>query len=371
MTDLSVWTDDHRPTHNHRKRRKKRDRKGRVAVAVAVLIVVAMIVGATVLVRGVGAKLKDTFSSHAAADYTGSGTGKTQIEVRSGETVADIGRTLERADVIKSVQAFLLVANANQNASSVQPGFYAMRRKMSANRALETLLDPSARVQARVTVREGLRIDKLVPLLADKTDIPAADFREALRDPSQLGLPDYAKNQAEGFLFPATYDVAPGASALSVLRQMVARFKQAAADVGLEDSDLSPFQLVTLASLLEVEARKTSDYGKVSRVVRNRIAKNMHLQFDSTIHYAFRDDKRRLSKADLKVQSPYNTYTNPGLPVGPIDSPGEATLKAAAHPTPGPWIYFVTTNLQTGLTKFTDKYSQFLAFKAELKANNP
>ncbi len=371
MTDLSVWTDDHRPTRHHRRRRKRRDRKGLVAVAIAVLIVAAMIVGAAMLVRGVGAKLKDTFGSHAAPDYTGAGTGTVQVEVQSGETVADIGRTLERQDVIKSVQAFLLVANANQDSSSVQPGFYAMRHKMSASRALDTLLDPSSRVLARVTVREGLRIDKLVPLLADKTDIPAADFRKALRDPAQLGLPDYAKNNAEGFLFPATYDVQPGASAVSVLRQMVTRYKQAAADVGLEDSDLSPYELVTLASLLEVEARKTSDYGKVSRVVRNRIAKGMPLQFDSTIHYAFRDDKRRLSTADTKVRSPYNTYTNRGLPVGPIDSPGEATLKAAANPTPGPWIYFVTTDLQTGLTKFTDKYSEFLKFKAELKANNP
>lgn len=371
MTDLSVWTDDHRPTRSHRKRRKKSDRKGLLAVAIAVVIVVAMIAGAVVLVRGVGSKLRDTFSSRSAADYSGAGTGKAQIEVKSGQTVADIGRTLEREDVIKSVQAFLLVANANPDASSVQPGFYAMAHKMSASRALDTLLDPSARIRVRVTVREGLRIDKLVPLLADKTGIKAADFRAALRDPSQLGLPDYAKNRPEGFLFPATYDVAPGASAVSVLRQMVTRFKQAAADVDLEGSDLSPYELVTLASLLEVEARETSDYGKVSRVVRNRIAKGMHLQFDSTIHYVFKDDKRRLTLDDLKVRSPYNTYVNAGLPAGPIDSPGEATLKAAANPTPGPWIYFVTTNLKTGLTKFTDKYSEFLQFKAELKANNP
>jgi UPF0755 protein len=371
MTDLSVWTDDHRPARNHRKRRKRKDRKGPLAVLIAVVIVVALIVVAAMLVRTVGSKLKDTFSSNSAADYSGAGTGKAQIEVKSGQTVAEIGRTLEQADVIKSVQAFLLVANADPDSSSVQPGFYAMHLKMSAGRALETLLDPSARVQARVTVREGLRIDKLVPLLADKTGIMAADFRAALKDPSQLGLPDYAKNGAEGFLFPATYDVAPGSSAVSVLRQMVTRFKQAAADVGLDDSDLSPYELVTLASLLEVEARKSSDYGKVSRVVRNRIAKGMHLQFDSTIHYAFRDDKRKLSIADTRVRSPYNTYVNAGLPIGPIDSPGEATLKAAANPTPGPWIYFVTTNLQTGLTKFTDKYSEFLQFKAELKANNP
>jgi UPF0755 protein len=370
MTDLSVWTDDDRPTR-HRRRRKKKDRKGLVAVLIALLVILGLVGGATFLVMGVGAKIKDKLGSKTAADYSGPGSGQVQVEVKSGQTVADIGRTLQSKDVIKSVEAFLLVANANEDSSSVQPGFYAMQHKMSATSALDTLLDPSARVLARVTVREGLRLDKLVPLLAEKTDIPAADFRRAIKNPAALGLPDYAKNHVEGFLFPATYDVQPGASAVSVLKQMVTRFKQAAAEVGLEDSDLSPYELVTLASLLEVEARESSDYGKVSRVVRNRIAQGMPLQFDSTIHYVFKDDKRKLTLDDLKVSSPYNTYTNPGLPAGPIDSPGEATLRAAANPTPGPWIYFVTTNLQTGETKFTDSYAQFLRFKAELKANNP
>jgi UPF0755 protein len=369
MTDLSVWTDDDRPTRR-RGRRKNKDRKGGVAVVIAVVIVLALLGGAAFLVVSVGSKIKDAFSSTGAADYSGPGSGDVQIEVKSGQSVADIGRTLKGKDVIKSVEAFLLVANANQDSSSVQPGVYGMQQKMSASTALETLLDPSARILARVTVREGLRIDKLVPLLAEETGIPAADFRSAIKAPAALGLPAYAKGRAEGFLFPATYDVQPGASAVSVLRQMVARFKQAAADLDLTGSDLSPYELVTLASLLEVEAKASADYGRVSRVVRNRIAAEMPLQFDSTIHYVFKDDKRKLTLDDLKVSSPYNTYTNQGLPAGPIDSPGEATLKAAANPTPGNWLYFVTTDLKSGKTKFTASYPEFLRFKAELKANN-
>jgi len=371
MTDLSVWTDDHRPTRRHGRRKKKNDRKGPIAVVIAVLVVLALLGGATVAVLGLTAKLKDTFASKSAPDYSGSGAGSVQIEVKSGETVAQVGQTLKKQDIIKSVEAFLLVANANPDSSSLQPGFYGMQHKMSASTALDTLLDPSARIRARVTVREGLRTDKLIPLLAEKTGIPAADFKAALRNPAQLGLPDYAKGHPEGFLFPATYDVQPGASAVSVLKQMVSRYKQAADELGLTGSDLTPYQLVTLASLLEVEARESADYGKVSRVVRNRIAKGMPLQFDSTIHYVFKDDKRKLTLDDLKVDSPYNTYANPGLPAGPIDSPGEATLKAAANPTPGNWLYFVTTDLKTGKTKFTNSYAEFLKFKAELKANNP
>jgi UPF0755 protein len=370
MTDLSVWTEGGRPARpgkRHRRRRKK-DRRGGFAVALALVLVLVVVGGGAALALGAGSKLKDVFHTTSAGDYPGPGSGSVQVEVVSGQSLAQIGRTLKTKGVIKSVEAFLTVANADPDSSSVQPGFYKFRQKMAASDALATLLDPSARIQARVTVREGLRLDEVIALLAKETSISAADLQRAVKKPAQLGLPSYANGHVEGFLFPATYDITPDATAVGVLRQMVSRFKQAVVDDGLQNKDLSPYQLVTLASLLEVEARSSADYARVSRVVRNRIAAGMPLQFDSTIHYIFRDDKRKLTLADLKVNSPYNTYAHTGLPAGPIDNPGDATLKAAANPAAGNWLYFVTTNLETGKTKFTDSYSEFLRFKAEFKS---
>lgn len=368
MTDLSVWTDDHRPTR-HRRRRKRKDRKGVVAVMIALVVVLAMIGGATFLVLGLGAKLKDKFSSQSAPDYPGPGNGSVQVEVRSGQTVADIGRTLEREDVIKSVEAFLLVANANQDSSSVQPGFYGMQHKMSATDALDTLLDPSARIQARVTLPEGLRLDEALKRVADRTDITLAQLEKALKDAGSLGLPSYAKANAEGFLFPATYDVPPNGTAESVLKQMFASYKRAADKAGVTRTNRTPYEIVTIASLVEAEARHAEDYPKVARVVYNRLAQGMPLQFDSTVNYALKADKELVTNQDLGVDSPYNTYKHTGLPPGPINSPGEAAMEAAVNPASGDFLYFVTTNPKTGETKFTGSYQQFLKFKAELKTN--
>jgi UPF0755 protein len=129
------------------------------------------------------------------------------------------------------------------------------------------------------------------------------------------------------------------------------------------------YEIVIIASLVEAEARDAEDFGKVARVVYNRLDQGMALQFDSTVNYALNADKEIVSNQDLGVDSPYNTYKNQGLPPGPIDSPGLAALQAAVNPTPGNWLYFVTTNPKTGETKFTDSYAQFLKYKDELKSN--
>jgi UPF0755 protein len=371
MTDLSVWTEGDRPTRpgKRHRRRKRKDRRGGLAVVLSLLLVLAVVGSVAAVALGAGSKLKDVFHSTSAGDYAGPGSGSVQIQVVKGQSVADIARTLKSKDVIKTVDAFLQVANADPDASTVQPGFYGFKLKMAASDALATLLDPSARIEARVTLPEGLRLDETLKKLSKDGKLPLADLEKELKNAQAIGLPGYAKKNPEGFLFPATYDVAPDATAESVLKQLFASYATAAGKAGVTRTNRTPYEIVIIASLVEAEARNASDFGKVARVVYNRLAQGMPLQFDSTVNYALNADKQIVTNQDLGVNSPYNTYKNKGLPPGPINSPGLAALQAAVNPTAGNWLYFVTTNPKTGQTKFTNDYQTFLQYKAELKSN--
>jgi UPF0755 protein len=367
MTDLSVWADEDQPVRR-RRRKKKRDRKGGLAVVISLLVILAILAGGYALVQGVGSKLTDALSS-GAEDYAGPGEGEVVIEVTPGQTVAQVGRTLKKEDVIASVDAFLAAANGEPKSSTLQPGFYQLKHKMQAGEALALLLDPKSRVQAKVVLPEGFRLDETLKRLADKTEIPLADYKAALKDATALGLPAYAKKNPEGFLFPATYDVPPNAAAPDVLKQLFKSYARAAETTGVERTQRSPYELVIIASLVEAEARHAEDFGKVARVVYNRLEKGMALQLDSTVNYALKADKKLVTLEDLGTDSPYNTYKNTGLPPGPINSPGEKALMAAVNPPDGNWLYFVTVNPESGETKFTGSYQEFLRFKQELKSN--
>jgi UPF0755 protein len=191
----------------------------------------------------------------------------------------------------------------------------------------------------------------------------------------RIGLPKYARGNAEGYLFPATYMVPPNATAKSILAMMVDRWRQAAGAADLEGAaqrlGYTPAELMVVASLVEAESNRDADRGKVARVIYNRLeteATNHLLQIDATVNYAHdRDLGVALTTDDLQIDSAYNTYKNPGLPPTPIEAPGDAAIEAAAHPTDGPWVYYVTTNLRTGETKFTEDYDEFLKFKEEYK----
>ena len=368
MSHLSVWSDEETPSRSPRKRRRK-DGRGGLAVVIALLLVLAVVGGGAALAFGLGSKIKDALTTPAAPDYPGPGEGEVVIEVLPGQTVSEVGRTLEKEDVIKSTQAFFEVANANPESSSLQPGFYKLMRKMAAADALDTLLDPSARVQAKVTLPEGLRLDETLEKLAAGTELPLRDFKVALKNADQLGLPDYAQGNPEGFLYPATYDVPPDADAAAVLQQLFEAYARAADKAGVERTPRDPEEIVIIASLVEAEARLPEDFGKVARVVYNRLEAGMPLQFDSTVNYALKADKEIVTYEDLGEDSPYNTYQNTGLPPAPINSPGEAAMLAAVNPPDGDWLYFVTVDPENGITKFTSDYDEFLKFKAELKSN--
>jgi UPF0755 protein len=176
----------------------------------------------------------------------------------------------------------------------------------------------------------------------------------------------------EGLLFPANYTILPDEEVSTLLQGALDRFAQELKNIEFyeyaKELNLKPAELLTIASIVQAEGFTDEDFGKVSRVIYNRLKIGMPLQMDSTLLYANKSrGEIRVTNRELKIASKYNTYKYRGLPPGPIGSPGGAALVATIKPTPGNWLYFVTVS--PGETKFTNSYSEFLTFKAEFIRN--
>lgn len=356
---------------------RRRRERSRVPGCLAVLVAIAVVVGGLYWAGTTGlAALRGLVEE--PEDYPGPGRGSVVFEVVSGDTSTLICRNLKDEDVVASVDACIAAANADPASSGIQVGFYELRREMASEDAIDVLVDPANLVQSNVTVPEGLNTDQIVEILAGGTDFSAAQFQKHIDDPSRIGLPDYAGGEAEGYLFPATYAFAPTDRPVDMLSKMVDRWRQAADEAGLEDAaaelGYTPHELMTVASLVEAEGRG-EDMPKVARVIYNRIENpsngitNGLLQIDAAVNYALgKEPIARLTTDQIEsvADSPYNTYTQPGLPPGPIEAPGDAAIEAAANPDDGDWLFYVTVNLRTGETKFTGDYDEFLSFRREL-----
>ncbi len=353
-----------------------RPQRGRgLKSCLAVLVALVVVVGGFYVAVTKGAQfVSDRFSS-SASDFPGPGHGKVSFRVTQGETIAGMGRELKAKGVVASVDAFTAAANDDPHSTGIQVGYYALKKEMPAADALAVLVDPANIVKSSVTIPEGLRVTEILAVLADKTDFGRAAYEKVLRNPAAIGLPSYAHGNAEGYLFPSTYDFGPDATPRAILAAMVTRWRQAADDAHLESAakklGYTPAQLMTVASLVEGEAARDEDRGKVARVIYNRLEgdeTNGLLQIDAAVNYGLHQKLGvGLTTAQLQQDTPYNTYTRPGLPPTPIEAPGDAAIAAAANPTPGGWYYYVTTNLRTGETKFATTYDQFLGYKRELE----
>ncbi len=305
-------------------------------------------------------------------DFSGDGSGEALVQIETGDTAGDVADTLAAEGVVASRQAFFEVAAGDPRATGLQPGFYQLRLKMSAAAAFELLLDPASRVVGRVTVPEGRNVEQTLEILARTTEIPLEQYQAAAKDPSTLGLPAYAKNRLEGFLFPATYEVQPGSTAPQVLTMMVDRFEQAAETVGLEEGaarlDLDPYEVVIVASLIEREVKHDDEYGKVARVVYNRLDQGIPLGIDAAVAFGVgKNAGEPLTRSDLAKDTPYENRRQTGLPPTPIASPGEATLMGALNPDEGDILYYVLQDKE-GNTFFTSDYNAFLRQRDKSRA---
>jgi UPF0755 protein len=357
------------------KRRKGRGLKGCVAVLVALVVLLGGFYVA--LTQGVS-WVADQFQG--PDDYPGPGTGSVEFTVNEGDSTAQIGRNLKADGVTKSVQAFIDAAAGEPDAAGIQVGDYELQKQMKAADALEVLVDPANLIGfPTVTIPEGLRLTEIVSTLAENTDYPERAWNRALQQPDRLGLPDYAEGNAEGYLFPATYEIKPGMKPVRVLKMMVDRWREAADAAGLEEKAAelgkTPGELMIIASLIEAEGRG-DDMPKISRVIYNRLdgpgdkgGTNGTLGIDAAIAYGLglSPGSTELTPDQLAEDTPYNTRINAGLPPTPIESPGDDAIAAAANPADGDWYYYVTVDLSTGETKFYEDYDGFLEGRDEYK----
>jgi len=280
------------------------------------------------------------------ADYSGPGTGSVTVQVDSGDTAFSLGPRLQTLGVVASARAFELAAEHSSNTTGLEAGFYKLHMHMQATLAWAALLNPKNRVQLTVAIPEGKRASQVIAILAKETSIPLADFQAVLKNPSQLGLPSYAKGDPEGFLFPATYTIAPNETALQILKAMVARYGVEAQQINISAAakrvGLTPEELITEASMVQAEGGVVSDYAKIARVIINRLADGMKLQFDSVLLYGLNAYAVNVTDAQINTPGPYNDFQHAGLPPGPICNPGDSAIQAILHPASGDWLYFLT-----------------------------
>jgi UPF0755 protein len=338
---------------------RRRRRRRPLALLVSLLVLGGLVVGIVV-----GGQALFNLVDPAAQDFPGQGTGEAQIRVQEGDTLSDIAQTLVDARVIASIGPFVDAAEAEPDATGIQPGVYSMRREMSGQAALDLLLDPVTRMVSRVTVPEGLTVRATLTRISEATGVPMAELEAAAADPAALGLPDYAGGQLEGFLFPATYDFEPDTPAAEMLRQMVAEFTEVAGRLQLEQRAAAvgrtPYEVVVIASMVQSETMLEEERPDVAQVIYNRLAGDIPLGIDATLAYGLDKSGNELTVTDLETDSPYNTRTRTGLPPTPISAPGEPSLEAALNPSTGSLLYYVLES-SDGKHFFTDDYAEFQA----------
>jgi UPF0755 protein len=296
-------------------------------------------------------------NTNVAADYKDAGQGTVQVIIAPGDTGATIATTLFNDGVIKSREAFIAAATKNPDSAAIPPGYYFLQREMKAEYALAALLDPNNRELRTVTIPEGNTLAYYYQQIVTVTGQDLASVQAAAKDTAALGLPAEAKGNLEGWLFPSTYQFDPGVTPAKALSTMIAEtIKQLdAASVAPADRE----KILTVASLVEREAKLPADRPLIAGVIYNRLAKNMKLELDSTVKYVAPGDGTVFtSPQDRATDSPYNTYLYEGLPPSPIAGPGTASIAAAAAPAQSDYLFFVTINLDTGETAYAATFPE-------------
>ena len=344
-----------RPGRERRRKAKRRaQRRRNIASFVVMLVALALLVGGGwVLVRPL---LSPDDGPTTITDYPGPGHGEVQVVISEGDSGADIAATLTEENVVATAGAFVSAFNANPDSGSIQPGTYALQEEMRSSDAVRALLDPASRSDMAITVPEGVRASNIYERIAAQLEVDLADVESAAEEVAADYLPDEANGNIEGWLQASTYNIHPEDTPRSILEKMVDRTVSTLDELEVPTNQRE--DILNIASIIEAEVVLPEDRGRVSRVVQNRLAGcsgDGTLGMDSTLAYGLDTPAAQITSdqwddADL----PYNTRRVAGLPPTPINSPGQAAMEAALNPPEGNWCYFVTVNLDTGATRFTD-----------------
>ena len=371
-------------------------RRRRRTVGLLTLMVLGVVIAGIVMLGG-------KLFGGKSADFAGDGKSDVLIEVHPGDTTGAIGQTLVEQHVIAEAKPFVTAGLKNSGIQAIQPGFYKLRTEISADSAIEKLNNPANRM-GKLTVPEGRQLDDItdlrnnkvtegvftliaqascVTLNGDKKCVSATDLKNtaATASPQDLNVPEWAlepvtkmgndHRRLEGLIEAGTWSFNPTGTPKEILASLIGTSADHYASNGLveaaQTANMSPYEIVTVASLLQKEAKPT-DFAKVARVIYNRLNAPQRLEFDSTVNYPLDRQEVATTDEDRARVTPWNTYASDGLPATPVGSPGEQALNAAEHPEAGDWLYFVTIDMD-GTTLFTHDYQQHLA-NIELAKHN-
>src|SRR5699024_6089856 len=269
-----------------------------------------------------------------------------EVVVHQGDSGEEIAGTLTEANVVASEDAFVAAYRANPNASSIQAGTYDLQKEMRSSDAVRALLDPASRADMMITVPEGTQAQDIYERISALLQVDTSEVEDAADDVAANYLPDEAGGHIEGWLLASTYNVTPEDTPKSILKSMVDRTVKALDK--LEVPREKREKMLTIASIIEAEVVLPKDRGKVARVVINRLdgcSGDGTLGMDSTYAYGLGIPASQITQEQWQADHPFNTWTVPGLPPTPINSPGQAAIEAALDPPVGKWCYFVTVNL--------------------------
>lgn len=388
---LAVGPPRRRMTRRERAREERQRRRRRTAAVAAVAMLVVVAVVAVFL----GSKMWHSLFGGSSSDFAGEGVNDVVIQVHDGDSTTAIAQTLHDKNVVATVKSFVDAADGNTAISAIQPGFYKVRTEIPAADAVERLADPASRV-GKLVIPEGRQLDDVrdvktnavtegilslisnstcVDLDGDRRCVSADDLKgvASAGTPAELALPEWATvavdgmgsdhRRLEGLIAPGTWNIDPSAPPQQILSTLIAasaaQYEQSGLLTTATALNMSPYQILTVASLVQREA-KPQDFSKVARVIYNRLAERRTLEFDSTVNYPLDRIEVATTDGDRGQATPWNTYVRPGLPATPICSPGAPALVAAEQPAAGDWLYFVTIDMQ-GTTLFTREYEQHLA----------
>lgn len=362
--------DDQHLSRRDTQRLRRRERHRRTVTVTVVIALLAVLCGGGAWVfsemneNGSFAWIQDEF----ARDYPGPGYGSVQFTVYANDTATEIGERLAAQHVVASKRVFVNAVEADNDQSNLQPGTFDLKYHMSAQEAIAILVNPD-KAKDLIQIRSDTRaIDIVSQTVADNPAWTAAEVTAALNNKGVGVLPTCANGSYEGWLQPGTYDPKSYKTPADMLAAMV-KARIAALDALKVPTGPEREKILTIASIIGGEVNQSQYYGKVSRVIANRLAQNMPLGMDSVIAYGNNTQDSELTETMLTdASNPYNDRIHAGLPPTPINQPNSEMIEAAMNPTPGDWLYFVTVNLDTGETEFTDNNAQFQQYKSQYEA---
>lgn len=297
--------------------------------------------------------------------FHGEGTGRVAVTIPKGASVAEVGDLLKENGVVASSTLFQVRVTLAGKRSDVYPGRYLLAHDMSYGDAIDALSSPPLATTTTVTIPEGYSRPQAAQVAREvglKGSYMKASARSRYLEPSQYG--GTAAKNLEGFLFPDTFELKAGAPAADLVQLQLEDFKRRIGGIDLRyahSKNLTIYDVVTIASMVEREAEVDSERPLVASVIYNRLHEGMPLGIDATTRFATGNYTRPLTESELAVASPYNTRTHSGLPPGPIGSPGLASLEAAAHPAHVPYVYYVVKPGTCGHHAFSTTAAEFEA----------